>query len=132
MSENAPAVRSPVAWTGTLAAPMPILGKLGDWFPCWNRSSALRVTSDGCLDELVEESSAPETLLGKPPRGRCQVLIAEASDPAVVSLGERGHPSLAQSDYDGDRGTVQASPLQLRRLGVREDAEQPELLATGP
>jgi hypothetical protein len=72
-----------------------------------------------------------EPLLGNSPRGRRQVLIPESPDPAVIRLGEGGHPPLAQASNDGDRRAVQPASLELFGLGVLEDAEQPELLAGG-
>ena len=52
--------------------------------------------------------------------------------PLIIALGEYGPPGLSHAGDDRDRGPGKSEPGQFLTRGVLQQAEQPELLTSGP
>jgi hypothetical protein len=60
------------------------------------------------------------------------VFAAKFSYPLVITLGEYGPPGLSHAGDDRDGGPGRSAPGQFLTRAVLQQAEQPELLTSGP
>lgn len=73
------------------------------------------------------------TLTGDAPRYLSEVGVAEGADMlAVLGVGEQFRVGLAHAVDDNDVGSVEPALGQFGLGAVLKDAEEPEVLATGP